>query len=109
MHLVVKARELNLPGRKPLFKGDHFEIDEMGGKTLKIVGKAEDPPPAPRAPVGHVATMRAEPQAEAAEAEASAPEDLAEPETDDGDAGEPAGEPDQPTRTYRTRRLKAEG
>lgn len=108
MHLIVKARELNLPGRKPLYKGDHFEIDEMAGKTLKIVGKAEDPPPAPRAPLGQVATTRApEPQAEPEAAETAAP---AEPDEKESDPEPDATvEPEQAPRTYRTRRLKAEG
>lgn len=109
MHLIVKARELNLPGRKPLYQGDSFEIDEMAGKTLKIIGKAEDPPPEPRAPIGLVATTRApEPQAEPEVAEAAATDAPAEPEAEPAAAVEPAGEPEPPTRTYRTRRLKAE-
>lgn len=109
MHLIVKARELNLPGRKPLYQGDSFEIDEMAGKTLKIIGKAEDPPPAPRAPVGLVATTRApEPQTEPEAAETTGPDEPAEPQTEPDAAVEPAGEPEPPTRTYRTRRLKAE-
>lgn len=109
MKLIVKARELNIPGRKPLYEGDAFEIDDQSGKTLKLIGKAGDPPPEKAPPFGRIATTRpAKPGMTHETTPPDAPLAL-EPET----TGElpaqivSAADPEAAPR-YRTRRLTAE-